>query len=59
MLTRAAIERFGGHTDGPVAVVLFGAEDRDPSPADVDAIDAALTRAGVTHECHRLRRALA
>ena len=32
---------------------IFGNEDANPSPADVDDIDAALTAAGVEHEFHR------
>ena len=30
----------------------FGQEDENPSPADVEKIDAELTRLGVTHEFH-------
>jgi carboxymethylenebutenolidase len=32
---------------------LFGNEDQNPSPADVDDMDAALTAAGVAHAFHR------
>ncbi len=32
---------------------IFGNDDENPSPADVDDIDAALTAAGVAHEFHR------
>ena len=32
---------------------LFGNEDQNPSPADVDDLDAALTAAGVEHQFHR------
>ena len=32
---------------------LFGNEDENPSPADVDAIAAEMTRHGVEHEFHR------
>jgi carboxymethylenebutenolidase len=32
---------------------FFGNEDTNPSPADVDAYDAALSRAGVDHVFHR------
>ena len=32
---------------------IFGNEDQNPSPADVDDLDAALTKAGVAHEFHR------
>ena len=32
---------------------LFGLDDPNPSPADVDRIDAELTRHGVPHEFHR------
>ena len=32
---------------------IFGNEDTNPSPADVDDLDAALARAGVAHEFHR------
>jgi carboxymethylenebutenolidase len=32
---------------------LFGNDDQNPSPADVDDMSAALTKAGVTHEFHR------
>ncbi|MEE8518176.1 MAG: dienelactone hydrolase family protein [Dehalococcoidia bacterium] len=33
-------------------MVLSGADDVNPSPAQADQIDAALTEAGVTHEMH-------
>ncbi len=32
---------------------IFGNDDQNPSPADVDDIDAALTGAGIEHEFHR------
>ncbi|MEX2455445.1 MAG: dienelactone hydrolase family protein [Rhodospirillaceae bacterium] len=32
---------------------LFGNDDQNPSPADVDDLDAALNAAGVPHEFHR------
>lgn len=32
---------------------IFGNDDQNPSPADVDDLDAALTGAGVEHEFHR------
>ena len=32
---------------------FFGNEDQNPSPADVDDISAALTKAGVEHTFHR------
>jgi len=32
---------------------IFGNEDANPSPADVDDLDVALTKAGVAHEFHR------
>jgi carboxymethylenebutenolidase len=32
---------------------FFGSLDQNPSPADVDAYDAALTKAGVEHVFHR------
>ncbi len=32
---------------------VFGNDDQNPSPADVDDLDAALTAAGVSHEFHR------
>jgi len=32
---------------------IFGNEDQNPTPADVDDLDAALTEAGVPHEFHR------
>jgi len=32
---------------------LFGNQDQNPSPADVDDLDAALTEAGIPHEFHR------
>jgi len=32
---------------------FFGNDDTNPSPADVDRIDAALTQHGVAHEFHR------
>jgi carboxymethylenebutenolidase len=34
-------------------VGFFGLEDQNPTPADVDAIDAELTRHGKPHEFHR------
>ena len=36
---------------------FFGLEDTNPSPADVDAIDAELTRHGKVHEFHRYKGA--
>jgi carboxymethylenebutenolidase len=32
---------------------VFGNDDQNPSPADVDEMSAALTKAGVAHEFHR------
>lgn len=32
---------------------IFGNDDQNPSPADVDDLDAALTAAGIAHEFHR------
>jgi len=32
---------------------IFGNDDQNPSPADVDDIDAALTAVGIEHEFHR------
>ena len=32
---------------------FFGLDDTNPSPADVDTIDAELSRHGKTHEFHR------
>ena len=32
---------------------IFGNDDQNPSPADVDDLDAALAKAGVAHEFHR------
>ena len=32
---------------------FFGDQDAHPSPADVDAIDAELTRHGISHAFHR------
>ncbi|MFP6731588.1 MAG: dienelactone hydrolase family protein [Alphaproteobacteria bacterium] len=32
---------------------IFGNDDENPSPADVDDLDAALTEAGVAHSFHR------
>ncbi len=32
---------------------IFGNDDQNPSPADVDDIDAALSAAGIAHEFHR------
>ena len=32
---------------------IFGNDDQNPSPADVDDLDAALNAAGVAHEFHR------
>ena len=32
---------------------IFGNDDENPSPADVDDLDAALTNAGVAHQFHR------
>lgn len=39
------------HIACPV-IGFFGAEDQNPSPADVQKIDAELTRAGKAHEFH-------
>jgi carboxymethylenebutenolidase len=36
---------------GPI-LGLFGAEDKNPSPAEVAQIDAELTRLGKEHEFH-------
>ncbi len=44
-------ERLGGLAC-PVAG-FFGNDDKNPSPADVDRLDAELGRLGVTHEFHR------
>lgn len=40
------------HITCPVAG-FFGNEDRNPSPEDVDRIDAELERLGIAHEFHR------
>jgi carboxymethylenebutenolidase len=32
---------------------IFGNDDQNPSPADVDDLDAALTKAGIAHDFHR------
>jgi len=40
-----------GNISGPV-LGIFGNDDQNPSPADVDDLDAALTAAGVPHEFH-------
>ena len=32
---------------------IFGNDDQNPSPADVDDLDAALNKAGIEHEFHR------
>jgi carboxymethylenebutenolidase len=66
---RAAGVFYGGNImkawgDGPTPLDLtkdisapmigfFGQEDTNPSPADVDAIDAELSRHGKAHEFHR------
>jgi carboxymethylenebutenolidase len=66
---RAAGVFYGGNImkawgDGPTPLDLtkdisapmigfFGEEDTNPSPADVDAIDAELSRHGKAHEFHR------
>ncbi len=65
---RAAVVFYGGHImnawgDGPTpfeqsskigcpVLGLFGAEDRNPTPEDVEKLDAELTRLGKTHEFH-------
>jgi len=36
---------------------IFGNDDENPSPADVDDLDAALTAAGIAHEFHRYDKA--
>jgi carboxymethylenebutenolidase len=36
---------------------FFGNEDKNPSPADVDRLDAELTRLGARHEFHRYDQA--
>ncbi len=52
----------GAGSVAPIALVenigcpmigIFGNDDRNPSPADVDDLDAALDGAGVEHEFHR------
>jgi len=40
------------HIRCPV-IGFFGNEDKNPSPDDVDEIDAALNRSGIAHEFHR------
>lgn len=45
------IELVGGM--GCSVMGIFGNEDQNPSPADVDDLDAALTKAGVPHVFHR------
>lgn len=66
---RAAVVFYGGNImkpwdDGPAPfeltpqiacpmLGLFGVDDPNPSPADVDRIDAELTRHGKPHEVHR------
>ncbi len=45
------IELVGGM--GCKVLGIFGDEDQNPSPADVDDLDAALTKAGVPHVFHR------
>jgi carboxymethylenebutenolidase len=66
---RAAVVFYGGNImkplgDGPAPfdrtpqiacplLGLFGLDDPNPSPGDVDRIDAELTRHGVPHEFHR------
>ena len=45
------IER-AAHIACPV-LGIFGNDDENPSPADVDDLDAALTKGGVTHVFHR------
>jgi len=37
---------------GPM-IGIFGNEDQNPTPADVDDLDAALAAAGIEHEFHR------
>jgi len=37
---------------GPM-IGIFGNDDQNPSPADVDDLDAALNDAGIAHEFHR------
>ena len=44
--------QLAGNISCPV-IGIFGNEDQNPSPADVDDLDAALTAAGVAHEFHR------
>lgn len=41
-----------GNMAGPM-IGIFGNEDQNPTPADVDDLDAALTAAGIAHEFHR------
>ena len=47
-LSRAAPARFARPVIG-----IFGNDDENPSPADVDDLDAALNDAGVEHAFHR------
>ena len=61
---RAGVDARGRTAGGPPPVTLashmraavlgiFGNEDENPSPADVDDYEAALREAGVRHEFHR------
>jgi carboxymethylenebutenolidase len=47
----SAFERLPGLKASVIG--FFGNDDKNPSPADVDRIDAELTRLGVRHEFHR------
>lgn len=56
----AAVDCYGGYADPALApnlrcplLGLFGNEDQRPSPADVDAMEAALRAAGKTFDFHR------
>ncbi len=49
--SRPPIE-LAGRIPCPV-IGIFGNDDENPSPADVDDLDAALARAGVAHAFHR------
>jgi carboxymethylenebutenolidase len=47
----SAFERLSGLKASVIG--FFGNDDKNPSPADVDRIDAELTRLGARHEFHR------
>ena len=49
----ACADPHGAHRGADEPVVIFGNEDRNPDPEQVDTIEAELRRLGKTYEFHR------